>query len=77
LSAGEAKTLKQSNDIRNCSKYHHFKLDLIQWAPLNGITLGLGQTDSINQMIPLTDMHFSIISNQAMEIFEKMIPLTE
>ncbi len=50
---------------------------LLQWAPLNGITLGPRQTDPINRMIPLTDTHFSINSKQAMEIFKKMIPLTE
>jgi hypothetical protein len=29
----------------------------IQWAPLNRITLGPRQTDSINRMIPLTNTH--------------------
>jgi hypothetical protein len=46
----------------------HIKL---QWAPLNGIILGPTQTDPMNRMIPLTDMHFSINSKQAMEIFKK------
>jgi hypothetical protein len=32
---------------------------LVQWAPLNGITLGPRQTDSINRIIPLTDTHFA------------------
>jgi hypothetical protein len=50
---------------------------IIQWAPLNGITLGPRQTDPINQMIPLTDTHFGINSKQDMEISKKMIPLTE
>ncbi len=31
----------------------------IPWAPLNEITLGPRQTDSINQMIPLTDTHIA------------------
>jgi len=35
---------------------NEFKL---QWAPLNGITLGPRQTDSINRMIPLTDTHIA------------------
>jgi hypothetical protein len=43
----------------------------IQWAPLNGITLGPGQTDPINRMIPLTDMHLGINSKQALDIFKK------
>jgi hypothetical protein len=33
----------------------------VQWAPLNGITLGPRQTDSINRMIPLTDTHFLVL----------------
>ncbi len=33
----------------------------LQWAPLNRITLGPIQTDSINRMIPLTDTHSLII----------------
>jgi hypothetical protein len=33
-------------------------LFLLQWAPLNGITLGPRQTDYINRMIPLTHTHF-------------------
>jgi hypothetical protein len=53
-----------------------FQLKL-QWAPLNWITLGPRQTDPNNRMIPLTDMHFSFNSKQAMEIFKKMIPLME
>jgi hypothetical protein len=28
---------------------------VLQWAPLNGITLGPIQTDPINRMIPLTE----------------------
>ena len=28
---------------------------VVQWAPLNGITLGPRQTDPINRMIPLTE----------------------
>ncbi len=50
---------------------------LVQWAPLNGITLGPRQTDPISQMIPLTDTHFGINSKQALDICTKMIPLTE
>jgi hypothetical protein len=50
---------------------------IIQWAPLNRITLGPRQADPINRMIPLNDTDFSINSKQAMEIFKKMIPLTE
>jgi hypothetical protein len=61
------------------AQLHERNLNVIelQWAPLNGITLGPRQTDSINRMIPLTDTHFSITSKQAMEIFKKMIQLTE
>jgi hypothetical protein len=33
----------------------------LQWAPLNGITLGPRQTDSINRMIPLTDTHIALL----------------
>jgi hypothetical protein len=29
-------------------------------APLNGITLGPRRTDSINEMIPLTDTHVDL-----------------
>jgi hypothetical protein len=42
-----------------------------------GAALGPGQTDPINQMIPLTDTRFGINSKQDMEISKKMIPLTE
>jgi hypothetical protein len=49
----------------------------IQWAPLNGITLGPRQTDPINQLIPLTNKYFGINSKQAMTIVIKMITLTE
>ncbi len=34
---------------------------LLQWAPLNGITLGPRQTDLINRMIPLTDTHIALL----------------
>jgi hypothetical protein len=49
----------------------------LQWAPLNGITLGPRQTDPINRMIPLTGKYFGINSKQALNIVLKMIPLTE
>ncbi len=35
---------------------------LIQWVPLNWITLGPRQTDPINGLIPLTDKYFGINS---------------
>jgi hypothetical protein len=62
------------NKINHLKKYF---LKKIQWAPLNGITLGPIQTDPINRMIPLTEQHFGINSKQDMEISKKMIPLTE
>ncbi len=45
----EHQIVKMSNKI-----YHSVKKAFqLQLAPLNGITLGPTQTDSINQMIPL------------------------
>ena len=35
---------------------------LLQWVPLNGISLGLRKTDNINQMKPLTDTHFGSLT---------------
>jgi hypothetical protein len=54
-----------------------FKKIDIQWAPLNGITLGPRQTDPINGLIPLTNKYFDINSKQALTIVVKMIPLTQ
>ncbi len=51
--------------------------NILQWAPLNWITLGPRQTDPINRLIPLTDKYFGINSKQALNIVIKMIPLTE
>jgi hypothetical protein len=44
---------------------------LLQWAPLNWITLGPRQTDPINRLIPLTDKYFGINSKQALNIVIK------
>ncbi len=54
----------------------------IQWAPLNGITLGPRQTDSINRMIPLTNTHIALLRKnrpwilKKIEPINRMIPLT-
>jgi hypothetical protein len=37
-------------------------MSLVQWSPLNGITLGPRRTNSINRMIPLTDTHIALPS---------------
>jgi hypothetical protein len=50
---------------------------VVQWAPLNGITLGPRQTDLINRLIPLTDKYFGVNSKQALNVVIKMSPLTE
>ncbi len=34
------------------------KNNIIQWKPLNVITLGQTETDNINRLIILTDDHF-------------------
>jgi hypothetical protein len=49
------------NLVRNeeCIMSRHLSKYNIQWALLNGITLGPRQTDSINRMIPLIDTHFA------------------
>jgi hypothetical protein len=46
-------------------------ITVLQWAPLNGITLGPRQTDPINPTIPLTDTHVTINSKKAIEILKK------
>ncbi len=57
----------------------------IQWSPLNGITLGPRQTDSINRMIPSTDTHLGWLTvlrqNRPwiplkIHLINQMIPLT-
>ena len=47
----------QINDLTSLAK-------LIQWAPLNGITLGPRQIDPINRMIPLTKRTLVRIPNR-------------
>jgi hypothetical protein len=48
--------------------------DLILWTLVNGFTLGQTLTDSINQMLPLTDC---IDSKKALDIVKILIPLPE
>ncbi len=49
--------------------------------PLNGITLGLKETDNIYGMLTLTEYTFLLAdckkAKQALEIIEKLITLTE
>jgi hypothetical protein len=40
---------------RTCKDSKNINRMYLQWAPLNGITLGPRQTDPINQIIPLTE----------------------
>jgi hypothetical protein len=49
--------------------------NLLQWAPLNVITLEPRQTDPINRLIPITDKYLGINSKQALNIIIKVIPL--